>query len=644
MEEVILTVDMGSSSLKCSAYSIIHDDDHSERRDQNLDEGAPQLKEHNEDTLQSQSSPVMPLVQAIPGAHASRAMRAVCPQTGHIEHLDHLLLAADECLESVLSSLQRQQQETSNNFIVVAVGFSSFSMNLVGLDDDGEPVSEVATISYACNTSEVVEEVERLKREMSEEEQRSLYQKTGAPMHSGYALAQLRVLYGTQPILCNRIHAWQSISNLLIARWTGQKQRLASRGFPLSYSEASWTGLFNFRTGTYEESALALLSTQCRASLPARLCDFDDESLTTGCWDPKYAAKWPSQLLSRTFFYLGLGDGACANIGSKCTVPYRIACTIGTSAAARICLPFPIITHSTNNDLQLPTSVPDAETMDFHVPNGLFCYRIDRYHILLGGALTDGGSAIEWIRELLGLEESIKFKECMEFVEASIGKQMEATPSTPPVPLSTPLVTVPFLSGERSTGYRGGATGVLFGLTRETKAMDLVQSCLEGVTLRLRAIVQRILQVLDATAKTTKGSQIIVSGKALEANYVWRQMISNCTKLPVLLDTYTMDGTSRGVAILIRSRLAAALSPTTRTTTPTATGDSFAVVHRIPLEALCMADPTNHVDSGEEHHDHHYHTPQPGSDVYWKKLEDQQESVITAVSRLFYTSHHSVQT
>jgi len=90
--------------------------------------------------------------------------------------------------------------------------------------------------------------------------------------------------------------------------------------------------------------------------------------------------------LKNATLLLGLGDGACANIGSKCSVAGRIACTVGTSAAVHVCLPL---------------KYPDAS---IHVEKGLFCYRIDRVHVLVGGALTDGGSVFEWIAKLLNLE------------------------------------------------------------------------------------------------------------------------------------------------------------------------------------------------------------------------------------------------
>lgn len=44
-----------------------------------------------------------------------------------------------------------------------------------------------------------------------------------------------------------------------------------------------------------------------------------------------------------------------------------------------------------------------ADRAPFRVPKGLWCYRLDRHRVVLGGALTDGGSVFEWLRTTLDL-------------------------------------------------------------------------------------------------------------------------------------------------------------------------------------------------------------------------------------------------
>ncbi len=63
--------------------------------------------------------------------------------------------------------------------------------------------------------------------------------------------------------------------------------------------------------------------------------------------------------------------------------------TVGTSAALRVVL-------------------PAAEMARARVPNGLWCYRIGKDRVLLGGALNDGGSMFQWAKDTLQLSTAGK--------------------------------------------------------------------------------------------------------------------------------------------------------------------------------------------------------------------------------------------
>ncbi len=63
--------------------------------------------------------------------------------------------------------------------------------------------------------------------------------------------------------------------------------------------------------------------------------------------------------------YLGVGDGACANIGSGSVDDTTMAVTIGTSAAVRM-----VVNKSVTG--------PSANEFLFSSNTGLFCYRIDK--------------------------------------------------------------------------------------------------------------------------------------------------------------------------------------------------------------------------------------------------------------------------
>ena len=394
-------------------------------------------------------------------------------------------------------------------------------------------------------------------------------------------MSQFRVLYSEKEendISC--VSCWQTLASCCLGRWTGRKC------LPISYSEASWCGLLHIAACYYDPGILNLLPQTCRNTLPP-LVDYtgigreDGDSVvlewTKDTIVESYVSRFPALRGARLFF--GLGDGACANIGSKCSSIERIACTVGTSAAARVCLPLPL---SNDTDCCCP------------VQPGLFCYRINSSHVLVGGALTDGGSVVEWMAQLLNLGpvSSDAFQACLRAASQLPLATSSSSTRSPTV--------VPFFSGERSTGFRSGATGAMVGLTRETKPEHFVRGCLEGVTLRIHAIVGRIRQAVRSTQADSFPIRIVCSGKALESNALWRQMLADCTGCEIVMDMSTKEGTSRGVAVLLRMALDGA--------------DSFKV------ESL---DTTHTLHSDR------------GTAEYWADAMNSQEELIDCVSSIY---------
>ena len=154
---MILALDIGSSSVRCSAFST---------------SCSPQNDENGGGGGGDDDSSVA--VKALPGMTASRTVQQVQPNTGKILHLfpDHdngqpsLFDVIDQCVEETLECLRRRSAADVGGgrpFRIVGVGFSSFVMNLVGVNGLGVPVGEEASISYACNTAEVAKEVQSLQ-------------------------------------------------------------------------------------------------------------------------------------------------------------------------------------------------------------------------------------------------------------------------------------------------------------------------------------------------------------------------------------------------------------------------------------------------------------------------------------------------
>jgi sugar (pentulose or hexulose) kinase len=252
-----------------------------------------------------------------------------------------------------------------------------------------------------------------------------------------------------------------------------------------------------------------------------------------------------------TKLFLGIGDGAAANWGSESfsdrlgvggssvsgtstDVNHPLVVTIGTSAAARVIVDRAVLCGANG---QAATAVP----------TGLFCYVLNTKHLLVGGALTDAGSIVEWCSNLmLGGDES-RLHQCM----ADLGTEADGTvvPNPDNVPVVLPFWTAG--AGERSPGYHAQAVGTISYVNKRTTARQILQAAVEGVSFRLLEIISL---VRSATAGVgggcTEPGPIVGSGGALDASPYWRKLLAILTGSSVVQSNSRENGeaTSRGVA------------------------------------------------------------------------------------------------
>ncbi len=203
---------------------------------------------------------------------------------------------------------------------------------------------------------------------------------------------------------------------------------------------------------------------------------------------------------------MAIGDGAANNIGAGCVQKTKAALMIGTSGAMRVAF---------------QGEIPEK------IPNGLWCYRIDRKRVIVGGALSDGGGLYAW------LKDTLKIAEVDDEVETEIANRQ---------PDSHGLTFLPFLVGERSTGYHENAKGAILGLTQHTNAVEITQAAMESVAYRFAKIVENLQEF-------TNLETIIASGGALRESPVWTQIIADVLAKNLSLPD-TREASSRGVVLL----------------------------------------------------------------------------------------------
>jgi gluconokinase len=208
-------------------------------------------------------------------------------------------------------------------------------------------------------------------------------------------------------------------------------------------------------------------------------------------------------------WYPALGDGACANAGCNAIGPGRVALTVGTSAAMRMIL-------------------PRERGSSWEVPHGLWAYRLDAEHAVLGGALSNGGNFLRWLRETTNSPLD--------------GEAMVEAASMPAA--ASGVTMLPFLAGERSPSWHDDATAVFFGMTQATTPADLLRAGMEAIAYRLAAIYDNLAPLAD------DDFQILVNGGAIVDSPPWLQIISDVLGHSLIPGDPGSETTARGAAMM----------------------------------------------------------------------------------------------
>jgi gluconokinase len=473
--KVVLAIDLGSSSLRCSAYTY------------HLSEDLYSIA-LIEDSVQQLHK------QSIPDGFGD----------------------ADEILKDVTEVVQRclLTLKEKNFTRVDAVSMASFAMNLVGVNETGAAVTRVVT--YASEFAEPFVPVDTAAL-------REHTLRTGTFLgHPSFAPHHMRCMSVPRSGPEKRSLKWQSLSCFIFGKWTGLEHR-----FPMSSSEAAWTGLLNVHSGQWDEAAVSYAGID-ESALPPLASDCEAVSGLSLQWLNR--TQWRE--LESALFIPGIADGLAANIASRCYHPsllsppvtlvsapspgrYHIAVTIGTSAAVRIILPY---------RPALVTSLTSAG-------RGLWVYRTSRTQVIAGGSLTDGGSLANWFSSLVGAD---RLQTITVELEQRYRSRTLLEESRPGVALELPMV-LPFWSGERSTGWNAQARGTIAGLSHQSTPPLLLLALMEGVMVRLRAILDQLLAALKEAGESIEDLRIVISGSSLEKHWIWRQILADILDKEVLL-------------------------------------------------------------------------------------------------------------
>jgi gluconokinase len=397
---------------------------------------------------------------------------------------DELVERTSQVIDAVLKKAGARADAISG------VASDTFWHNVLGVDRDGKAVTPL----YIWADTRSERAAIQLRHEVDEE---AVHQRTGCMLHPMYLPAKLRWLSEDEPERFKRGAYWMSFAEYFALRCFGTRA--------CSLSMASGSGLLNLNEKRWDRDIIAALPIDAEQLSP--LIDVGEPYRGLA---GEYARRWPA--LKDVPWYPSLGDGAASNLGSGGVTGSQIAVNVGTSTAMRVVM----------------------RASRVNVPRGLWAYRVDGEHIIVGGAESNGGNVRAWFQDRFKVE-----------ADDALARAVAAVP-----PDGHGLTVLPFLAGERSPNYNGAARGAVTGLSLDTTPAEVLRAFIEAICYRL-GLMYRIL-----AESYPQAEHIIGSGAALLQNPTMCQILADVIGKPLVVSEEA-EATSRGAALIALEQLRA---------------------------------------------------------------------------------------
>ncbi|MEP7287982.1 MAG: gluconokinase [Chloroflexota bacterium] len=389
-----------------------------------------------------------------------------------------------ECIFTCIDNVLHQSDLQGKH--IGAVAMDTLVGNVLGVDAQGKAITPIYT--WADTRGSELYEAWRGRLAEVGLSPEAYTQRTGCRVHSSYWPIRLLWLEAQDPATYQQVAHWMSLGEYLYLRLFKQRR--------VSFSVASWSGLFNRHNLAWDDRVLAALHLQ-----PDQLSMLSGQPFNNPV---DQADRWPA--LHDAAWFPAVGDGVASNLGAGCNIPGRVALSVGTSGALRIIVP------------GTPAQAPDS----------LFAYRVDESRTLIGGALSNAGNLYAWMQRVLQLPTD------GDAIEEKI-KQI--------APDNHGLTILPFLAGERAPGWNPDAQAVFMGMTFSTTPEQLVRAGLEAIAYRFAQINERLAPLLPSDPV------YIASGGAILSSPTWMQIVADVLNAPVYATT-NHETTIRGTVFL----------------------------------------------------------------------------------------------
>jgi gluconokinase len=382
------------------------------------------------------------------------------PQPGYSEQDPALILDAFiNCISDIVKK---------TGAAPYAISLSSAMHSVIPVDQKGKALSEMITWADARS-----EEIAQKLRDSTQGP--GIYKTSGTPIHAMTPLCKLMWLHENRSDLFESTYKFISIKEYI---WY-----YLFNEFQIDYAIASATGMFDIKQLKWNAEACKLAGiTTDKLSTPV-----NTTYKRTGL---KTTLSASLGLNNDTAFIIGASDGCCANLGSFVTAPGVAAITIGTSGAVRITSPQPV----------------------YNYPAMIFNYLLDEKTFVCGGAINNGGIALNWL-----IKNFLDKKSPDNADYDAVFTQMASIP-----PGSEGLIFLPYLYGERAPLWDTKSCGVFFNIKPQHTQAHFLRAGLEGICFALNNVLQTVEQ------SSAPIQQINISGGFITSP-VWTQMLADIT-------------------------------------------------------------------------------------------------------------------
>lgn len=370
-------------------------------------------------------------------------------------------LDPEEVYQKTIKCLKFLQKKSSKDFEFISI--SSALHSLIAVDEEYNPLT-------GCLTWADTRAKEFKSSLKSLYEEHGLYQKTGCPPHAMYSPAKILWMQKYHPQSFSQTNKFITIKEYVLKKMTGKEY--------VDFSLASAGGLLNLKEKKWEPILLDHLNISLNQL--GKLVDVNKIV--------EIKPNVQSAINTEAPVVVGSGDGPLANLGVGAYKNNDYVVTIGSSGAIRIFSDKPIF------DDEMRT----------------WCYMLDKYTYLPGGAINNGGIVLDWLKNKLFSTEvsDEKFYSELEDVLRKVPAGSEG------------VFFLPFLTGERSPNWNASSKGVIFGLSLEHDQKNIIKSAVEGILFRLYSVFKALKSINEEEA------DIIASG-GFTGSEMWLQMLAD---------------------------------------------------------------------------------------------------------------------